>query len=48
MEKYLPILKSSPFFKGLSDGEILSVLHCVNAATISKMKIPARIAPLFQ
>ena len=38
MEKYLPILKSSPFFKGLSDGEILSVLHCVNAATISKKR----------
>ena len=35
MEKYLPILRNSPFFKGLSDGEILSVLHCVNAATIS-------------
>lgn len=38
MEKYLPILKSSPFFKGLSDGEILSVLHCVNAAMISKKR----------
>ena len=38
MEKYLPILKSSPFFKGLSDSEILSVLHCVNAATISKKR----------
>ena len=38
MEKYLPILRISPFFKGLSDGEILSVLHCVNAATISKKR----------
>lgn len=38
MEKYLPILKVSPFFKGLSDSEILSVLHCVNAATISKKR----------
>ena len=38
MEKYLPILKVSPFFKGLSDSEILSVLHCVNATTISKKR----------
>ena len=38
MEKYLPILRVSPFFKGLSDSEILSVLHCVNAATISKKR----------
>ena len=26
---YLPILKNSPLFQGLSDGEILSVLPCV-------------------
>ena len=26
---YLPILKTSPLFQGLSDGEILSVLPCV-------------------
>lgn len=38
MEKYLPILRISPFFKGLSDSEILSVLHCVNATTISKKR----------
>ena len=36
MEKYLPILRSSPFFKGLNDNEILSILHCVNATVISK------------
>ena len=36
MEKYLPILRNSPFFKGLSDNEILSILHCVNATVISK------------
>ena len=31
MEKYLPILRSCPFFMGLKDTEILSILHCVNA-----------------
>ena len=36
MKKYLPILRNSPFFKGLTDNEILSVLHCVNATIISK------------
>ena len=36
MEKYLPILKNSPFFKGLTDNEILSILHCVSATVISK------------
>ncbi|HCH82553.1 MAG TPA: Crp/Fnr family transcriptional regulator, partial [Eubacterium sp.] len=28
MKKYLPILRNSPFFKGLTDNEILSILHC--------------------
>ena len=36
MKKYLPILRNSPFFKGLTDNEILSILHCVKATTISK------------
>ena len=36
MDKYLPILRNSPFFKGLTDKEILSVLYCVNATVISK------------
>ena len=36
MEKYLPILKNSSFFKGLTDDEILSILHCVEATTVSK------------
>lgn len=31
MKKYLPVLRTSPFFTGLDDNEILSVLHCVNA-----------------
>ena len=36
MKRYLPILRNSPFFKGLTDKEILSILHCVKATTISK------------
>lgn len=36
MEKYLPILRSCPFFAGLNDNEILSILHCVNASKISR------------
>ena len=36
MEKYLPVLRNSPFFTGLTDNEILSILHCVNATVISK------------
>ena len=39
MEKYLPILKNSPFFKGLTDNEILSILHCVEATTVQKSGI---------
>ena len=38
MKKYLPMLRNSPFFKGLTDDEILSILHCVNATVISKEK----------
>ena len=36
LEKYLSILRNSPFFKGLTDDEILSILHCLNATVISK------------
>lgn len=38
MKKYLPVLRRSPFFSGLEDTEILSVLQCVNASLISKPK----------
>ena len=38
LEKYLPILRNSPFFKGLTDNEILSILHCVNATVILKKR----------
>ena len=38
MKKYLSILKTSPFFTGLTDNEILSILHCVKATTVSKKR----------
>ncbi len=38
MKQYIPILKHSPFFTGLSDEEILSVLHCVEASVVTKQK----------
>lgn len=31
MQKYLPVLRNCPFFTGLTDDEILSILHCVSA-----------------
>ena len=36
MEKYLPILRNSPFFKGLSDNEILSIIALCKCTVISK------------
>lgn len=36
MQNYLPILRNCPFFTGLNDEEILSILHCVNASKVSK------------
>jgi CRP-like cAMP-binding protein len=38
MEQYLFILRNSPFFQGMSDEEILSVLQCVNATVLNKKK----------
>lgn len=38
MEQYLFVLRNSPFFQGMTDQEILSVLHCVNGMTIQKEK----------
>jgi len=35
MQKYLPVLRNCPFFTGLTDDEILSILHCVSAAKIT-------------
>lgn len=37
MEQYLFILRNSPFFQGMTEEEILSVLHCVQA-TVSRKK----------
>ena len=36
MQKYLPVLRNCPFFTGLADDEILSILHCVSAAKITR------------
>lgn len=36
MQKYLPILQSCPFFNGMRDDEILSILHCVQASTVAR------------
>ncbi len=36
MKKYLPILKNCPFFQGITEDKILSILHCVDARLISK------------
>ena len=38
LEKIFTYFKNSPFFKGLSDREILSILQCVNATTISRKR----------
>ena len=38
LKKYLPILKNSPFFTGLTDNEILSILHCVKATAVSQKR----------
>ena len=38
MQKYLPVLRSCPFFTGLTDDEILSILHCVSAAKITRSR----------
>ena len=38
MEQYLFILRNTPFFQGMTEEEILSVLHCVNARIIRKNK----------
>ena len=38
MEQYLFILRNSPFFQGMSEAEILAVLHCVSASVLRKKK----------
>ena len=36
LEKYIAILKNCPFFAGMQDDEILSILGCVNGTVISR------------
>lgn len=36
MEKYLPVLRCSPFFTGLTDDEILSLLRCIHAVRTAR------------
>ena len=38
MEKYLFILRSCPFFSGMDDREILSILHCMDARAVKKAR----------
>ena len=38
MKQYLFILRNSPLFQGMTEEEILSVLHCVNATVLHKKK----------
>ena len=38
MEKYLFILKSCPFFSGMTEQEILSILHCMDARIVKKVR----------
>lgn len=38
MEKYLFILKSCPFFSGMTEQEILSILHCLEAKVVKKVR----------
>lgn len=38
MKQYLNQLKQCPFFTGMNDEEILSILHCVSARSLSVKK----------
>lgn len=38
MEKYLFVLRNSPFFQGMTDEEIASVMHCVEATVVRKSR----------
>lgn len=38
MDQYMFVLRNSPFFQGISDQEIQSVLHCVSAEIVRKPK----------
>ena len=38
MEQYMFILRNSPLFQGMTEEEISSVLHCVNASILRRKK----------
>ncbi len=38
MEQHLFVLRNTPFFQGMTEEEILSVMHCVSAAVIERKK----------
>ena len=38
MQNHLSILRSCPFFTGLNEDEILSILHCVQAVEIARQR----------
>ena len=38
LEQFLPILRTASIFSGMSDSEILSVLHCMGAFVSDKEK----------
>ncbi len=38
MEQYLFVLRNTPLFQGMTEEEILSVLHCVKATVVEKKK----------
>ena len=38
MEQYLFVLRNSPFFQGMTEEEILSILQCVNATVLRRKK----------
>ena len=38
MEQYMFILRNSPLFQGMTEEEILSVLHCISASVLHRKK----------
>ena len=38
MQNHLSVLRSCPFFTGLNEDEILSILHCVQAVEIARQR----------
>ena len=36
MKQYLPVLRNNPFFTGLEDSEIVSILNCMQASVLTR------------